>query len=278
MSQPRLLLRSGTAISIITHLAVLTVGIGYAGVRPFETVPAEAIAVDLVSPEEVKEATNETPAEKPAPLEIPNLSAIDQPTPAPAAPQQSWQSPAQQAAPSAPPPGPKTSTKQAAMQPPPAAAVQAPPPQPVPSWRPPEPDLSVKYQVNLGLPAPGPGLNLPGPGPGDDFDAPASSTAKVSSSDIAKFREHLKTCSTLPASIAPTDKVKIVLRASFVPDGTLARAPLLIEASASAKGPLLMQAAIDALMACQPYAVLPAGKYNEWKMLDLSFTPNDFKR
>jgi hypothetical protein len=122
--------------------------------------------------------------------------------------------------------------------------------------------------VNLGLPA-----RL-----GDDFDAPAMSVAKVSTSDIAKFREHLKTCSVLPGSIAPTDKVKIVLRANLLPDGTLASQPLLIEASASAKGPLLMRAAIDALGACQPYAVLPADKYNEWKVLDLSFTPQDFRR
>ena len=104
------------------------------------------------------------------------------------------------------------------------------------------------------------------------------SVAKVATSDIAKFREHLKTCSVLPGSIAPTDKVKIVLRANLLPDGTLASQPLLIEASASAKGPLLMRAAIDALGACQPYAVLPADKYNEWKVLDLSFTPQDFRR
>jgi hypothetical protein len=270
MLQPRLLIRSGTAVSIIAHLAVLTVGLGYAGVRPFETVPVEAIAVDLVSPAEVKEATKETPPEKP-PWSIPDLSAKDQPAaaPVPAAPPQSQQQ-EQQQTPAAPFVTPKSTARQAAAQPQPASALQpAPSPSPAAaSWRPPEPDLSVKYQVNLGLPA----------RPGDDFDAPAMSVAKVATSDIAKFREHLKTCSVLPGSIAPTDKVKIVLRANLLPDGTLASQPLLIEASASAKGPLLMRAAIDALGACQPYAVLPADKYNEWKVLDLSFTPQDFRR
>ena len=157
----------------------------------------------------------------------------------------------------------KADAKQAALQP----AASAPSSAPQPSWRPPEPDLSVKYQVNLGLPA----------RPGDDFDTVAFTAAKVRADDVAKFRERLKTCSALPASIAPTDKVTIRLRASFLPDGTLASAPLLIEASASAKGPLLMQAAIAALAACQPYTVLPADKYGEWKVLDLSFTPRDFK-
>jgi len=38
-------------------------------------------------------------------------------------------------------------------------------------------DVSVKYQVNLGL----------SPLPNSDFDAPAISVAKVGTSDIAKF-------------------------------------------------------------------------------------------
>ena len=59
-------------------------------------------------------------------------------------------------------------------------------------------------------------------------------------------------------------------------EGKLATDPILIEASASAKGPALMQGAIAALVACQPYAMLPADRYREWKVLDLSFTPQDF--
>jgi hypothetical protein len=274
MLQPRLLIRSGTAVSVVTHLAVLILVLGYAGVRPFNTVTAEPIAVDLVSPDEVKRATKEVQPETPRPLEIPDLSAKDQsasPSPPAAPPQQQF---AQPTNPSAPRQNPKADARQAAMQPqPPAASPSGPPPQPAPPWLPnlagaAQPDVSVKYQVNLGLPA---------REPGDDFDAPASSVAKVATSDIAKFREQLKTCSVLPASVAPADKVTIVLRASFLTDGTLARPPLLIEASASAKGPLLMQAAIKALQECQPYAVLPADKYDEWKVLDLSFTPRDFK-
>jgi hypothetical protein len=257
------------AISIATHLTVLTVGLGYAGVRPFETVPVEAIAVDLVTLDEVKEAAQETPPKPTPPLEIPDLSVSHQSATAanPTPPPQSQQQPPQQASP-APRSNPQADAKQATIQPPPAAASPLPAaPQPAASWRPPEPDLSVKYQVNLGLPARS----------GGDFDTVAFSAAKVSTDDVAKFREHLKTCSVLPASVAPIDKVTIRLRASFLPDGTLASAPLLIEASASAKGPLLMQAAIEALAACQPYAVLPTDKYNEWKVLDLGFTPRDFR-
>ena len=52
--------------------------------------------------------------------------------------------------------------------------------------------------------------------------------------------------------------------------------PVLIEASASPKGPALMQGAMSALQACQPYAMLPSDRYGEWKVLDLNFTPQDF--
>src|SRR5258708_2609452 len=130
MLQPRLLIRSGTAVSIITHLAVLTVGLGYAGVRPFETVPVEAIAVDLVSPAEVKEATKETPPEKP--WNIPDLFAKDQPAaaPAPAAPPPAQQQASQQPTPAASAPNPKSPARQAAIQPQPAAAPQPAPPPP----------------------------------------------------------------------------------------------------------------------------------------------------
>ncbi|MHB8266932.1 hypothetical protein [Bradyrhizobium sp.] len=262
MPHPRLLNLSGMAVSIAAHLTVLTVGLGYAGVRPFETAPVEAIAVDLVTPAEVKEAMPEAPP-KPTPLEIPDPSTTEQPAaaaqPVAPPPQQTVAMPTTTSA-----AAPKAEAKQAALQP--AAAASSPAPQS--SWRPPEPDLSVKYQVNLGLPA-----RLGG----DDFDASAMSIAKVETGDIAKFRDHLKTCSILPAGVAPTDNVRIVMRATFIPDGHLRTAPILIEASASAKGPLLMQAATKALQQCQPYAVLPADKYDEWKVLDLSFTPRDFR-
>jgi hypothetical protein len=76
--------------------------------------------------------------------------------------------------------------------------------------------------------------------------------------------------------LSPSDDVKVIMRVFITPQGRLATEPMLIEATASAKGPLLMQSAIKALEACQPYAMLPADRYGEWKVLDLSFTPQDF--
>jgi len=157
------------------------------------------------------------------------------------------------------------------------ANAQSQPPSTAPSagYTPPEPDLSIKYHVMLGLPLDLP-PSLPQAKAGDPFDAPASKAADVASSLVTEFRRRLKTCAKLPASVAPSDKISIKLRVFMTLEGKLAAEPILIEASASAKGPALMQSAIGALQACQPYAMLPADRYGEWKVLDLSFTPQDF--
>jgi hypothetical protein len=159
----------------------------------------------------------------------------------------------------------------------------------VPAYKPPEPDLSIKYHVLLGLPQDMSPIAPPassrsgakagdktGDKAGDDFDAPAIESADIASSLVTEFRRHLRTCSKLPADLKSSDDVKVKLRVLMTQDGRLAAEPILIEASASAKGPLLMQGAIRALQACQPYAMLPVDRYGEWKVLDLSFTPKDF--
>jgi hypothetical protein len=286
--EPRQILRSGITASALAHVSCLLLVIFFTEVHPFGSVTAEPIAVDIVAPEEVAQKPEEPelpPKEKPS--DFPDLSPkVD--------------SSAKPAAPSSPPPAAKPAQaappqKQAALTPPtpaPSAASmpvsapvqsaaqspafgfgqqaavqqQAPLPAQQPAYMPAQPDLSVKYGVVLGLPQ---------DKPGDGFDAAATEKADVGGDAISQFRRHVKTCATLPKSVAPSDKVAIKLRVLMTPDGRLGAEPTLIEASASMKGPLLMQSAISALQACQPYTMLPADRYREWKVLDLTFTPQD---
>src|SRR5882672_8883921 len=232
----------------------------FAEVHPFGSVTAEPIAVDIVSPAEVAPPPkDEEPAPKAQPSDAFDLSSKSAAVAEAAAP------PQQQAALSTPLPN----SEQANVQP------QPPSTSPSPGYTAPEPDLSIKYHVLLGLPQYLP-PSLPQGRAGDPFDAPASKAADVAPSLVTEFRRRLKTCAKLPASVAPSDKIRIKLRVFMTLEGKLAAEPILIEASASAKGPALMQSAIDALQACQPYAMLPADRYGEWKVLDLSFTPQDF--
>ena len=276
---PRRILRTGITASAIAHLSALALLLFFTEVHPYGSVTAEPITVDLVPAAEVAPPKKEEPAPE---QKAPPSDAFDQPPPAQAQPQAQPQA----AAPPAPPPPappPKRPQQRAAPQrpsppaqpaSPPADAQQPPANTPTPSYAPPEPDLSVKYHVMLGLPPdlpPEPAKGKPG-----DFDAQASKSADIDSSAVAEFRRRLRSCSKLPASIGASDKLRITLRVMLTLQGTLAADPILIEASASPKGPALMQGAVAALRDCQPYAMLPADRYGEWKVLDLSFTPQDF--
>src|SRR6185295_18226444 len=271
----RRIIPSDITASAIAHLSLLTLVLLFSEVHPFGAVTAEQIPVEIVTPQELAEQQTppeQPPAEnkpEPAPTPQPDFSLLDKPAAASPPP------PTAQPAPAALPQQQATLATPRAAQP---QSVPSPPPQAAATgYKPPEPDVSVKYQVLLGLPpdlSPAqPPAPAQGPNKGDDnFDAPAIEAADIASTLVAEFRRHLRTCSQLPASLSSTDDVKVKLRVLMTPDGRLAAEPILIEASASMKGPLLMQGAIRALSACQPYAMLPADRYGEWKVLDLSFT------
>ena len=266
-------MRIGAAISVLFHLVLVAIALVLGEANLLRSTPAEGITVDIVSskdapaqdfsfptltekPADNSNSTDSKPAEsKPAESKTetkPAESKSPENKPAEKKQIQTASKTSQQAPPPAPGPPP------AAAQPKPAEEI---PPQAAPI---PYTDITQKFS------------KLVGEGEGD-FDAPAASAANISLDSAKALREHLKTCSVLPKSVSPSDNVKIVLRVSFLPNGNLAKEPLLIQGSASEKGPALLKSATDALLACQPYSELPADKYNEWKMLDLTFAPKDFK-
>jgi hypothetical protein len=283
--KPREIIRNGITASVIAHLSVLMLMLLFSEVHLFGSTTTEPITVDLVPPAEAPPPRKEEPPPDAQPSDAFDLSSRPAAAtpPAPAAAQEAAEAPQNQAAQTPPQKlatTPRPVKQQAAVQPP--SPPPPPPPQPPPaatppepSFAPPQPDLSIKYHVMLGLPPPLP-VAPPKEKSSDDFDAPASKMADIDTNLVSEFRRHLKTCSKLPASIAPSEKLRITLRVLMTRDGKLADEPLLIEASASPKGPALMQSAISALQACQPYAMLPADRYGEWRVLDLSFTPQDF--
>src|SRR5262245_12282295 len=104
------------------------------------------------------------------------------------------------------------------------------------------------------------------------FDAPADTSAKLSREEIATFQAHLQKCWKPPAGGSDADKLRAVLRVTLDRHGAITGEPQLVSASASAEGPRLVQAAMRALRQCQPFTFLPADRYDEWRLLDLSFS------
>nr|WP_249128455.1 hypothetical protein [Bradyrhizobium lablabi] len=268
--EPQPAIRTGVTASAIAHLSILALVLYVSDVHPFHSVTAETIAVDIVTPQEVVPETPKPPEPAKSPLDFSSLAQQTASDPAPSAPRAA-PPPSPQAV---QPPGPDQSQRQVAAAP--KAMVGA----SVPGYAPAQPDLTVKYNIALGLPPELPmqtAASDAGQKSEDGYDASTTSVkADVSSSVVAEFRRHLKTCAKLPASVAPSDNVLVKLRVFLTQEGRLAGDPAVGGGSANVKAIELLQSAIAALKACQPYAMLPPDRYGEWKALDLVFTPKDF--
>ncbi len=254
----RQLIRNGVVASAIAHLSLLALLIVYNKVHPFGRPTGVPVAVEIVTAQQLQETAQQLPEKKPATAEPPQLPQADV-SAKPAA-----------SDPAAPVPQPAGAPREVQDGQPQVGSAS-----PVP-YRQPEPDLAVKYPMILALPQFSPQASSPSaddrPGEGASDPSPAD----ISSSLIVEFRRHLKTCAKLPPSVAASDKVMIRLRTFMSPDGRLAREPVVIEGTGNLKGLDLRQSAIEALQACQPYAMLPKDRYGEWKVIDLTFTPQDF--
>ena len=245
-------MRAGVFISGVSH--VVLVALALLGTpKLFDSPALTAIEVDLVRPEEAEPPKEKPPEEKPAFLNpLPERSASQPEIAAPTRPDA--------AAASRPEPKlPAAASRQAL-----APQVPSPPATPQPPATP-----SIFDPANI--PAL---LNLPN-APDQAFDSEATTTANLSDGEKAAFKTHLKKCWRLPEGMSPAQTTRVVLRIYLKRDGGLSAEPLLIEGPASRDGPMLLKAAIRTLKDCQPYAFLPADKYRDWKMLDVSFSPRE---
>ncbi|MEA2880362.1 MAG: hypothetical protein QOF14_5558 [Hyphomicrobiales bacterium] len=238
-------MRSGVLISTVSHIALVALAL-FGTPKLFDNPQLAAIEVDLVRPDEVERPKEKPPEDKPADW-----------SPLPQAPQPQRES------------APRAQAKQQPAPPPQANQQAAPGPQ----GASPQPQAPTSPWIfdPVNIPAL---LDLPN-APDKGFDSEATTTANLSAADKAAFKAHLKKCWTLPGGMSPAQTTRVVLRIYLRRDGRLAAEPVLIEASASRDGPLLLHAAIRTLKDCQPYGFLQADKYREWRVLDLSFSPRE---
>jgi hypothetical protein len=115
-------------------------------------------------------------------------------------------------------------------------------------------------------------LNLPTDTSTSLAAPPTESKSNLASEQIAEFKAQVSKCWVAPAGVPSTPGFDVLIRIALNPDGRLGAKPELIRAPASLAGPPLVESAKRALQQCQPYATLPADRYKDWKILDLSFT------
>jgi colicin import membrane protein len=99
--------------------------------------------------------------------------------------------------------------------------------------------------------------------------------AQLSQSEIDAFRKRLGECWNPPAGALNGGQIKVVMRVLFKPDATVSSPPQLVAASASPFGPAMAESAKRAILTCQPFTMLRADHYQQWKDIEVTFDPRE---
>ncbi len=108
--------------------------------------------------------------------------------------------------------------------------------------------------------------------------APNGKAQQLSQSELDALRARLSQCWSPPVGALEAQRLIVVLRIMFNPDGTVSRTPELMEATPSPVGPAMVESAKRAVLQCQPYTMLRRENYDTWKDMELMFDPRDMFR
>ena len=97
--------------------------------------------------------------------------------------------------------------------------------------------------------------------------------AQLSQGELAALRQRLSECWSPPIGARDADRLRVVIRVVFNPDGTVARTPSLVEATVSPLGPATAESAMRAILRCQPFNMLKPDTYEQWKDIEITFDP-----
>jgi outer membrane biosynthesis protein TonB len=100
-------------------------------------------------------------------------------------------------------------------------------------------------------------------------------SARLTASEIDALRSRLAECWNIPAGARDADKLVVRVRFNLNPDGSLNGAPALVEATPGPYSQVAVEAAMRAIRQCQPYAMLPAEKFETWRDITINFDPRE---
>jgi hypothetical protein len=274
------IMRLALIVSIIGHM--LFVLFSDRDLRP--TASGEVMHVDLVPANEAPPAVTETKADDQAQAKAEKPVA----KPEPKSEKPPWEEKPLAAKPASPPPRPVPARAKAAQQ---SLATDLAQQMLQPQSQPPQPQLAQPQST----PTPKPDVPaLPqGPtGPGtvpadmrrlaDALSLPVEETGEGGAArermakfteGVKEFKEQVRRCFKLPAGLAAGQQLQMVIRIALAPSGALAGDPEMVAAKMSPLGPALRDSAVAAVRQCAPYK-LPADKYQDWKVLDIDFSPD----
>jgi colicin import membrane protein len=289
-------MRTAYTISGIGHGAVLLWSIWSLAANPLPLPPHDALPVDLVTSDELSKVTkgiktapqSETPkplAEKVAeakPVEDPNAKVVEKKevkaahetaSPPEAKPPDSKPSDKKHAETKIDPIAQELAKEEAKKPEPKKAELKPPAPPkkpapPAPKFDPKQVEaLLDKRDATRMAAAAEVQNNAPSLG------LASGEATRLSQNEFDAFRKRLEECWSPPPGVDSTTKLSVVLRVVFKSDGSVARAPDLVQAPASPLGPAMAESAKRAILRCQPFKMLKPEHYDQWKDIEINFDP-----
>jgi outer membrane biosynthesis protein TonB len=99
--------------------------------------------------------------------------------------------------------------------------------------------------------------------------------AQLSQSEIDALRQRLAQCWNVPAGATNASQLKVVLRVLLNKDGSVLAQPQVVAGTASSFGPAMAESAKRAVLTCQPFTMLRAEHYEQWKDMEITFDPRE---
>jgi hypothetical protein len=262
------IMRIALIVSIIGHVLFVTLSVR--DLRP--TAHGETMDVEIVAANEVPSATGGLKANDP-------LSPSKAEQPEPKADEAKSEPPAPKSNPSQP--APKTAQPKPEPKAAPSKTAEQ-KPQPPTEQNPPQAmEAAAQPQTPLSTPAPSTTLEdlnrtsamlgLP-----FNFDSPSGTSAERMAKfteGVKEFKAQVRRCFKLPPGIAANQQMRTIVRIRLRPNGTLADDPDPIDVPSPMRGGALVANVKQAIRQCAPYN-LPADKYQDWKELDIDFSPD----
>lgn len=97
---------------------------------------------------------------------------------------------------------------------------------------------------------------------------------QLSQSEIDALRARLRECWNPPVGAMDAANLYVIYRVLMKKDGTV-QDIVLVGGPPSQLGPALAESAKRALLQCQPYKMLKADHYDQWKDLEIKFDPKE---
>ncbi len=95
----------------------------------------------------------------------------------------------------------------------------------------------------------------------------------LSMDELVALARHVEKCWNVLPGVGNVERAVVELRIRMNPDGTLAAAPEILNRGTGPSFQTTAESAVRAVIACQPYKMLSAGKYNFWKDMIFNFAP-----